>query len=76
MKKQTFVGSHRTNPYRPQVFNPAYGVVITGDRRFPIGTPSSWRVEFSGKIRGETRDFPTHAEAITYADKLAREGAK
>ena len=68
MSKKPFVGSHRTNPHRPQVFNPAYGVVINGDRRFPIGTPNSWRVEFSGL----TRDFPTHAEAIAHADRIAR----
>ena len=70
MSTKPFVGSPRTNPHRPQVFTPSYGVTAGGNRRFPVlKTPQYWRVEFSGGHH----DFPTHAEAIQYADKLVRE---
>jgi len=69
MSTKPFVGSPRTNPHRPQVFTPSYGVTAGGNRRFPVGIGTRWRVEFSGGHH----DFPTHAEAITYADRLVRE---
>jgi hypothetical protein len=52
------------------VFTPSYGVTAGGNRRFPVlKTSQYWRVEFSGGHH----DFPTHAEAIAYADQLVRE---
>ena len=68
MSTKPFVGSPRTNPHRPQVFSPSFGVTASGNRRFPLGVGIRWRVEFSG----QTRDFPTHAEAIAHADRIAR----
>ena len=65
-----FVGSRAANPSRPQVFNirymPLEGKREPGDMRHT----HPWVVE----LDCEAVDvFPTHSEAIDYADRIARQ---
>jgi hypothetical protein len=59
---------------KPQVFNTGYNVDLPGRRRpSPRRFKRPWRVTVKAATRGK---FRTHAEAIAYADNLARKGKK